>query len=236
MSRTTPANRIPDIVRAAIAVFIRKGYRLARMEEIASEANVSKATLYYYFKSKVHLFQYALENSHLVEGGGRQESVIPSPADSQPRSEEDFLKLLKKKLRGDARLRQVDRFLDRRPDEVDAESELAHIIEELWDISERNRIQIIVLEKSFYEFPELAEIYDRYGRKNLLRQLERYLTTRIQAGAIRPVRSVSVTARCLAESLAWFGFKQPGGKGRPFSKEDALPDLITVFVRGLKDQ
>jgi hypothetical protein len=70
--RVTPENRIPDIIRAAIAVFGHKGYRLAQMDEIAREADISKATLYYYFKSKLHLFYYIL-----VAGTEDEETAPP---------------------------------------------------------------------------------------------------------------------------------------------------------------
>lgn len=47
--------RISQIIRAAIQVFARKGIHTARMEDIAIEAGLSKATLYLYFKSKDEL-------------------------------------------------------------------------------------------------------------------------------------------------------------------------------------
>ncbi len=40
------------ILQAAEKVFVRKGYRLATVDDIADEAQFSKATLYRYFKSK----------------------------------------------------------------------------------------------------------------------------------------------------------------------------------------
>jgi len=44
------------ILQAAEKVFIQKGYRLATVDEIADEAQFSKATLYRYFKSKSDIF------------------------------------------------------------------------------------------------------------------------------------------------------------------------------------
>ena len=41
-----------SILQAAEKVFIKKGYRLATVDDIADEAQFSKATLYRYFKSK----------------------------------------------------------------------------------------------------------------------------------------------------------------------------------------
>ena len=44
------------ILQAAEKVFIQKGYRLATVDEIADEAQFSKATIYRYFKSKSDIF------------------------------------------------------------------------------------------------------------------------------------------------------------------------------------
>jgi len=45
------------ILRAARRIFLQKGYSGARMQEIANEANINKALLHYYFRSKERLFQ-----------------------------------------------------------------------------------------------------------------------------------------------------------------------------------
>lgn len=46
------AERIPQIIQAAMVVFARNGFAQTRMEDIAHEAGLSKATLYLYFASK----------------------------------------------------------------------------------------------------------------------------------------------------------------------------------------
>ncbi|MCD6505676.1 helix-turn-helix transcriptional regulator [Candidatus Poribacteria bacterium] len=48
------------IIDAAIRVFARRGHR-ASMDEIADEAELGKATIYYYFTSKDQIFWKALE-------------------------------------------------------------------------------------------------------------------------------------------------------------------------------
>jgi AcrR family transcriptional regulator len=45
------------ILEAARKVFIKKGLDGARMQEIADEANINKALLHYYFRSKEKLFE-----------------------------------------------------------------------------------------------------------------------------------------------------------------------------------
>jgi len=222
-----PENRIPDIAAAAVSVFSRKGYRLTQMDEIAHEAGVSKATLYYYFKSKIHLFQYVLEN---FENGRTQ--TFPPPGASHSKSEPEFLHMLKKRLKEDTKLHRLAHYLARKPS-GNVEQELSEILLEMWEINERNRVQIIILEKSFFEFPELAEVYDKYARGQVLRQIEEYLRIRMRQGVFKPLHSVRATARFLLESLAWFGFKQPAPPHQIFTKEEALPDLVSIVTSGL---
>ncbi len=45
------------ILEAAKAIFIQKGFAGARMQEIADKAEINKAMLHYYFKSKRRLFE-----------------------------------------------------------------------------------------------------------------------------------------------------------------------------------
>jgi len=227
--RVVPENRIPDIVDAAISVFSRKGYRLAQMDEIALAANVSKATLYYYFKSKAHLFQYVLET-----GAPDGDGILPPPETVIPLSDEELLALVKRRLKNESRLGSIRDSLEKPPEEVDLLQEITAILSEFWDMNARNRVQIIILERSFLEFPELGQTYHRYGRKNVLNQLEKYLVLRIEQGLIHPLHSVPATARLILESLAWFGYKQTMSGRRIFEKPEALPDIASIFTQGLR--
>ena len=228
--RVTPKNRIPDIVSAAVTVFSRRGFRLTQMDEIAREANVSKATLYYYFKNKNHLFQYILENVEIEDGEN-----LPAPETVPSLSEEELLQSLKDRLKEGSRVRAIDRFLRKRTGDIDLEGELTEILGQMMDILEKNRIPIVILEKSAYEFPELAEVYDKYARRQALRQFEKYLTSRVQLGVVRPLNSAALTARLILESLAWFGFKQPRVTSLPlYPKAEILPDFVALLFHGLK--
>jgi AcrR family transcriptional regulator len=52
--------RRAQIMQAALACFIRKGYNNTTMDDIVAESGLSKGTLYWYFKSKDNLFAAAL--------------------------------------------------------------------------------------------------------------------------------------------------------------------------------
>jgi TetR/AcrR family transcriptional regulator len=45
------------ILRAALEVFIEKGYFRSTMDDVAKKLNISKATIYLYFRSKEHLLK-----------------------------------------------------------------------------------------------------------------------------------------------------------------------------------
>lgn len=56
-------DRQAELLHAALAVFTRKGFHAASMEEIGQEAGVSKATAHLYFGSKERLFTEAVRNA-----------------------------------------------------------------------------------------------------------------------------------------------------------------------------
>ncbi len=49
--------RPQELLDAALALFVEKGFAAARSEEVAARAGVSKGTLYLYFPSKEELFK-----------------------------------------------------------------------------------------------------------------------------------------------------------------------------------
>lgn len=61
--RRRPLDRKAELLRAALAVFTRKGFHAGSMEEIGQEAGVSKATAHLYFGSKERLFTEAVRSA-----------------------------------------------------------------------------------------------------------------------------------------------------------------------------
>jgi len=51
-----------EILQASTKVFVKKGFFLTQMEDIAREAGIAKGTIYLYFKSKEELFCSFFEN------------------------------------------------------------------------------------------------------------------------------------------------------------------------------
>lgn len=57
------------ILEAAKKIFIEKGYAGARMQAIADEADINKAMLHYYYRSKEALFDKILEGAMEIMAG-----------------------------------------------------------------------------------------------------------------------------------------------------------------------
>lgn len=58
------AERRAQILRAARAVFIEKGFLVARVEDVARRAGLSKGAVYFYFPSKRELFLALVHEEH----------------------------------------------------------------------------------------------------------------------------------------------------------------------------
>jgi TetR/AcrR family transcriptional regulator len=59
------ASAAPDaLLAAAFRVFAARGYRAARLEEVADAAGMTKGAIYYYFQSKEDLLRRALQHQH----------------------------------------------------------------------------------------------------------------------------------------------------------------------------
>jgi AcrR family transcriptional regulator len=54
------------LFEAALDVFSNRGYRAARLEEVAEAAGVSKGTIYHYFRNKEDLLGQALESKRTI--------------------------------------------------------------------------------------------------------------------------------------------------------------------------
>ena len=55
--RRAPAERPKEILEAALALFVEKGFAATRLDDVAARAGLSKAAIYLYFEDKIALFQ-----------------------------------------------------------------------------------------------------------------------------------------------------------------------------------
>ena len=78
------AQRAAEIIQAAAEVFAEKGYRGARVIDVARRAGIGKGTVYEYFRNKQELFLAVFD--WYVEGVLEASLAAAAPGDSPPRA------------------------------------------------------------------------------------------------------------------------------------------------------
>src|SRR6186997_3619048 len=61
--RRAPTERPGEIIEAALALFVEKGFAATRLDDVAARAGLSKAAIYLYFKDKTALFQGVVQQA-----------------------------------------------------------------------------------------------------------------------------------------------------------------------------
>ncbi len=61
------SERPGEIINAALALFVDKGYAATRLDEVAKRAGVSKGTVYLYFENKLSLFKAVIRQIVIPE-------------------------------------------------------------------------------------------------------------------------------------------------------------------------
>ena len=85
-----PDARPQELLDAALALFVERGYAATRLEEVAQRAGVAKATLYLYYDNKLELFKAVVRHA-LVE---RIDEVAQSQARRHLGAREELAALL----------------------------------------------------------------------------------------------------------------------------------------------
>ena len=67
--RRAPAQRPGEILDAALALFVEKGFAATRLDDVAERAGLSKAAIYLYFEDKTALFQGVVRQAVAVNLG-----------------------------------------------------------------------------------------------------------------------------------------------------------------------
>jgi len=223
-SRGVPRRRPPDrfdtICDAAQATFLDDGYGSAQMRRIADRADVSVGTLYLYAEGKAALFGLVVDR--LTGAAPPVDLPVPEP------HEETTVASVRRRLQHSIRFPRLRTAL-RAPDTTDPRAELGGVVDELYDVLQRNWTLLALIERSAADWPRLHETYFGGERPKLFTGLERYLTRRIEAGRFRPVADVTVAARFVTESVTWFAWKRQRDEvGAGYDEE-----RVRRVVRGL---
>lgn len=198
MARRTLRDRLPEVAAAACAVFIEKGYRRAHVADVASRSGLSQGAVYGYVDSKEALFALALTHAIGSPPLDRLALPVPTPGPGallepltawEPR---DSFPVLTAALRR------------RSPDDVRAE--FAGVVDELYDVLERNRLFLSLVERSAPDLPELADLYYGRLRGGRVSDLEAYVRRRVRQGHFRDVPDAGIATRFVVETVAWFAW------------------------------
>lgn len=203
MPRKRPHNRIDQLADAALTVFGRAGFRLAQMDDIAAEMGVAKGTLYGYVDSKEALFALALDSAM------RPDSLPLPPLPMPAPSEAELLARARDQIAELGALPVLQAALDRRA-QADVRAELAEVIGELWDLLAATHRVADMIERSARDWPELAEVFYKGFRRDLMARLGRYVERGSRRGEFRGVEHSQITARFLLESVVWFASHRLG--------------------------
>lgn len=197
--RPSVADRLPEVVDAAVQVFSQKGYEATQMADIASVLGMGAGALYNYVEGKEGLFALCIERLTEGEDVLDHELALPVAGHSLEAALRDVREAAGRLLR----LPRLDRALEG-PAPADAEEELTGVVRELYGLVGRTRRLADMVERSARDTPALAALFYEEVRAPLLRRLETYLQARIDAGALHTLDDVGAGARFVVETVAWF--------------------------------
>ena len=220
--------RLPELIAAAVRVFTREGYRLARMSDVAAEMGLSEAAIYRYVGSKEGLFVLAIRHALLLEDLPAGDLPLsPAPLAATVAEARDFIAevvpfgALAEALSG--------------PGAGDTAAEFEKILRELFELESRTREAADMLERSARELPEMADLLNAGIRAPVLAALTEYLAARAEAGTLRRTPDTAATARLVLETLTWFArhrFSDPDGAAIPvgLAADTAVDALVHALV------
>ena len=199
MARPIPPERFDQLVRVAAEVFIRNGYRRTQMADVAEALGVAKGTVYLYVESKEALFDVVAR--HVDD-----ETPIPCPESLPIRTPEaaSTLKVIRDRIHAQIGIAPLEKALASPKFPRDARSELESIVLAVYDVLHKNRRGMKLIDRSAVDRPDFAALWFEGGREGLLALLDRYIRTRIDAGAFRPVTDVATATRAMVEILAFW--------------------------------
>jgi AcrR family transcriptional regulator len=224
--RPSVADRLPELVDAATAVFAEKGYKATQMADVAAAMRVAPGSLYNYVEGKEGLFALCLDS--MLREGPPPEVTLPfatPPLDVT-------LQRLDERARALLQLPALSAALagDQLPARAGAEEELAAVVAELYDLIGRTRHATDMIERSARDLPALAELLYLEWRRPLINRIRAYLQARMDSGQFRPVDDLKVAAVFLLETVTWSAssrFHDPyGRKLDDASTKSTIIDLI----------
>jgi AcrR family transcriptional regulator len=231
-SRPSLADRLPELVDAATAVFAEKGYKATQMADVAAAMGVAAGSLYNYVEGKEGLFALCLD-SMMREGTPPPDLTLPLATPPL----EVTLRRLDERAKAWLELRALNAALQGQTPRGGAGGELAAVVAEIYDLIGRTREAIDMIERSARDLPELASLFYHEWRRPLLRKIGAYLESRMDSGHFRRMDDLRVAAVFVLETVAWSAshrFHDPDGRRLDdASTRSTIIDLIVgTFMPG----
>ena len=221
--RTRKPGRLTDIAQGARAVFIRQGYRLTQMADVAREAGVSAGALYSYVSGKEALLELAIA-----------ETLGQVPAADAPFVATGFRDLgpaLGASLRTVFVWPALEEAIGKPCFDPD---DGGRVLGELFDLVARHRHLIWLLDRCAGEVPELAGLYETAVRGRYIADFTAFVGM-APVGRALPDGAVAATARALMEMTVWMGMhrtrdRQPPDVGDAEARDAALRIAVAALV------
>ncbi len=231
MARTRPDDRLERLVTAAAEVFTSLGYRRTMMADVAKALGVAPGTLYLYVESKEALFDLVVRHAYPDAPSPR-----PSPLPVRTPAPGETLKTVANRIAAARPLASLDSALTSRR-VVDARGEIAGILRELYRMLSSYRSAIKLIDRCAPDFPELAAIWFKQGRGDLMDRLTRYLDLRTRAGHFKPLADTAVAARVLLETVVLFAIHRHWDPAPQAMEDQTVEDtLVRLLVDGLSKE
>ena len=230
MARHDPSTRLRELVRCATAVFIEQGYKGAQMDDVAKVLGVAKGTLYVYVESKDALFDL------VVRCADREEMFADVPRLPVPTPKLGAtIAYVRRRLVENQTLPTLASALARARGAA-PHDEFQKIVRELYDVVERNRYGLKLLDRTAGDQPDLAALWFEGARDSLLAALTEYLKRELRRGAIREIGDVSVAARMIIETVVFWGVHRywdphPQIVDDTAARETAIRLIVNAFLR-----
>jgi AcrR family transcriptional regulator len=227
MPRTRAPGRLQEIIEAATDTFIARGYRLARIEDIAQRAGVAPATVHLYARTKEALFDLVVRAA--LHDPSADDVELPYAA---PPSGE-LIERLWQRLTTASKFPRLAEFPPDPPAEG-AMAEFEAIIRDVYQWQLRHHRAIKLIERCAREWPELAALFYNQFRRTGLDRLGKYLALRSRQGALRATPDPDIAARVVVETIAFFAmhrFSAPDSVMDDARTEAVVVDMLTNAVR-----
>ncbi len=231
MARPIPPERLQDLVEAATAVFLEQGYRRTQMADVAERLGVAKGTLYLYVESKEALLDLALRCADAREPLALPDELpVPTPTRGA------MLAHVEKRITAESAWPALRAALSRAR-VTDVRAELVGIARELYALLARHRTAIRLLDRCAADYPELAEVWFRAGRRGALDLLSRYLEDRARRRRLRPGIDLEVAARFALETLTfWAVHRHFDLAPQRFDESAAAESVVDLVVAALVEE